>query len=240
MNAIRELVDLPDPAVQPLVHPLDLPQARGAFRTSWWIGILTSPGLGLCLGALVWFAARSYVLPLLAGGALVGLGALAGRAYRDRAWDFIPRKRQDRQRPLPAAWELTSALVLAAALAVALLLASWRLGRPDIGPEVQTFAFGAGTAAGLLMVADLVSRLVRYRGDERRHALPLFPAVVVVLAALALAYGGLLGFTPAGWSPPAAWGAATMLAGGTGAGAWKLVERRRATGPRGPGRPLNQ
>jgi hypothetical protein len=28
MNDINELVDLPDPVIHPLVHPLDLPQAR--------------------------------------------------------------------------------------------------------------------------------------------------------------------------------------------------------------------
>jgi hypothetical protein len=34
MNDINELVDLPDPAVHPLVHPLDLPQARRPYRTA--------------------------------------------------------------------------------------------------------------------------------------------------------------------------------------------------------------
>jgi hypothetical protein len=43
MNDINELVDLPDPAIHPLVHPLDLPQARRPFRTAWLVGALTSP-----------------------------------------------------------------------------------------------------------------------------------------------------------------------------------------------------
>jgi hypothetical protein len=34
MNDINELVDLPDPAVNPLVHPLDLPKARRPYRTA--------------------------------------------------------------------------------------------------------------------------------------------------------------------------------------------------------------
>ena len=43
MNDINELVELPDPAVQPLVHPLDLPRGRRLFRSSWLVGVLTSP-----------------------------------------------------------------------------------------------------------------------------------------------------------------------------------------------------
>ena len=31
-TVMEELVDLPDPATQPLVHPLDLPEARTEFR----------------------------------------------------------------------------------------------------------------------------------------------------------------------------------------------------------------
>jgi hypothetical protein len=43
MNDVTELVELPDPATHPLVHPLDVPQARRPFRTAWLIGALTSP-----------------------------------------------------------------------------------------------------------------------------------------------------------------------------------------------------
>jgi hypothetical protein len=43
VNDINELVDLPDPTTHPLVHPLDLPEARRPFRISWLIGTLTSP-----------------------------------------------------------------------------------------------------------------------------------------------------------------------------------------------------
>lgn len=43
VNELNELVDLPDPTTHPLVHPLDLPQARRPFRTAWLIDALTSP-----------------------------------------------------------------------------------------------------------------------------------------------------------------------------------------------------
>ena len=110
MNDINELVDLPDPATQPLVHPLDLPQARRPFRTAWLIGALTSPPVAALVAVIIWFASRSYLVPLVAGAAMVGFGQLAGRAYREQAWGFIPRRRQDRRRPLPALWELGAGL----------------------------------------------------------------------------------------------------------------------------------
>jgi hypothetical protein len=106
MNDINELVDLPDPATHPLVHPLDLPQARRPFRTSWLIGARTSPPVAALVAVIVWFASHNYLVPLVAGAAIVGFGELAGRVYREQAWAFIPRRRQDRRRPRPALWEL--------------------------------------------------------------------------------------------------------------------------------------
>ena len=137
MNDLEELVDLPDPAVRPLVHPLDVREARKPFRTSWLIGALTSPAVGLSVATIIWFGTHSYVVPLIAGVAIVGLGALTGRVFQDQAWAFIPRRRQDRQRSLPLPWELGSALVLAAVLSVALLLLALRLDRPDVSAGVR-------------------------------------------------------------------------------------------------------
>jgi uncharacterized membrane protein len=72
------------------------------FRTSLLIGAMTSPAVWLCLATIVWFGSRSYVVPLIAGFATVGIGALVGQVFRDQAWAFIPRRRQDRHRSLPA------------------------------------------------------------------------------------------------------------------------------------------
>jgi hypothetical protein len=112
MNDINELVDLPDPATHPLVHPLDLRQARRPFRSSWLIGALTSPPVAALAAVVIWFASHNYLVPLIAGAAILGFGQLASRVYQDQAWAFIPRKRQDRQRPLPALWELGAGLAL--------------------------------------------------------------------------------------------------------------------------------
>lgn len=226
MNEITELVDLPDPAAQPLVHPLDLPDARRPFAVSWLIGTLSSPAGALCIAAVIWFGSQSYIVPLIAGAAILGLGTVASHVFRDQAWAFIPRKRQDRQRPLPLTWELGSALLLAALLALAVLLVVFRLGRPDVAADVREFTFGMAAAVGLLVAADLLRRLWSHRGAELRRALFTAPAVVAVIGSTAIAYGVLFGSSGPRSSATVLWGAAAMLAAGAGVGVWKYIEGR--------------
>jgi hypothetical protein len=99
----------------------------------------------------------------------------AGRVYREQAWAFIPRKRQDRQRPLPMSWELGSGLALAVVLAVALLLATFRLDQPDVSVQVREFTFGMGAAAGLLVMVDFAAKLLGSRGPALRRVLYPLP-----------------------------------------------------------------
>jgi hypothetical protein len=77
---VTELVELPDPATHPLVHPLDLPQARRPFRTAWLIGALTSPPVGALAVALVLVAFRLDRPDVPAGARdfTFGMGAAAG------------------------------------------------------------------------------------------------------------------------------------------------------------------
>ena len=223
---LTELVELPDPATQPLVHPLDLPQARRPFCIAWLIGALTSPPMGALAAVVIWFASHNYLVPLLAGAAIIGFGQLASGVYEEQAWAFIPRKRQDRQRPLPLSWELGSGLALAVVLALALLLVTFRLDQPDVPVQVREFTFGMAAAAGLLVLIDVAAKLLASRGPARRRVLFRLPGVLAVAGSLVVAYGVLFG--PAGPGTPATvlWGAATMLAAGAGVGVWKLVERR--------------
>jgi hypothetical protein len=230
MNEVTEHVDLPDPAVQPLVHPLDLPGARRLFRTSWLIEASTSPPVGALVAALVWFASRNYLVPLVAGAGIVGFGRLASRATENQAWAFIPPRRRDLQRPLPASWELGLGLALAAVLAAALLLVTFRLDRPDVAAGVREFTFGMGAAAGLLVAADVVIRLLRYRDQARRRLLFPLPAAVAVLASVAVAYGVLFGASGPGSPATVLWGTALMLAAGVGVGIWKHLQDRPPTG----------
>jgi hypothetical protein len=222
MNDINELVDLPDPTTHPLVHPLDLPQARRPFRASWLIGALTSPPVAALAAVIIWFASRNYLAPLIAGAAILGFGQLASRTYRDQAWAFIPRRRQDRRRPLPASWELGAGLALAAVLAVTLVLVAFRLDQPDVSAEVREFTFGMSAAAGLLVLVDFAARLLRHRGRERRRVLYPLPGVVVVVGSLVVAYAVLFGSSGPASPATVLWGPAAMLAAGAAVGIWRL------------------
>jgi hypothetical protein len=184
MSSVTEIVDLPDPALQPLVHPLDLPEARKHFRRSWLIESATGPGVAACVAALIWFASNSYVVPLIAGGAVLGFGRLAVEYSAREAWAFIPRKRQDRARVLPWIWRLGSGLTLAVLLAAALVLTALRLDRPDILEQVRTFTFGMGVAFAAMVAGDQILRLIR----RKPEALGMLPGTVAVLSAVVFAF----------------------------------------------------
>jgi hypothetical protein len=227
MNDITELVQLPDPAMQPMVHPLDLPEARRPFRIAWLIASLTSLPIGLLVAALVWFASQNYVVPLIAAATTIGFGAIVGRHFEDQAWAFIPRKRQDRQRPLPAIWNLGSALVFAILLAVVLVLAVLRLDRMDVSIEVREFTFGMGVAAGLLVVGDFFGKILRRRGAARRQALFTLPGVAAVIGGVVVAYEVLLGSSGTDSWDIVLMGSAMMLLVQAGIVIWQHADGRR-------------
>lgn len=206
---ISELVDLPDPDVQPLVHPLDLPEARRAFRTHWLIATLTDPPVGLCGAALLWFATHSPVVPVVVGLVIVVIGWCARRPFLDTAWSFIPNKRQDRRRRLPASWELVSRTLFTVLLAAGLLLVAVRLSRPDVLVEVREFTYGMGVVNGLIVLGEFVVRAVR--GQPARDTLLGLPLVVGVLAVVGAAYPILFGRTGVPSVSWLLWGAGTWL-----------------------------
>jgi hypothetical protein len=221
---IREEVDLPDPEVQRLVHPLDLPQARGQFRTAWLIGALTSVPVSALAAAIVAYATRSPWPPIIVFLAPAVLGALASRWHRERSWDYIPRKRQDRDRPLPRLWDVASSGVLALVFGIALLLIVFRLDDGDVGADVLSFTFGMGAVAALLVAGDTVIGLARPSG--RRRALAGLPGAVVVTGATVLAW--VMWFDGDIDTTLLFWGAVTMAAAGVLVGAGKLWDRRRS------------
>ena len=229
MNAapddIREEVDLPDPEVQPLVHPLDLPAARGPFRTGRLVAAFTSLPVSALVAAIIAYGSRHALPPILAFLALVVLGALASRWFTDRAWDHIPRKRQDRARPLPATWELASAAVPALLLGVALLLVVYRLDDPDVPIGVRSYTFGMCAVAALLVIADAVAGLLR--PATRRRAVAGLPGALVVAGATVLAWTAW--FDADADTVLLFWGAVTMAAAAVLVGAARLWDRRRTT-----------
>jgi hypothetical protein len=206
MSHIEELVDLPDPAVQPLVHPLDLAQARGPYRTYWLLTALIDPPVGLCVAALLWFATHSPVVPVIAGVAIVVVGSLAKRCCLDQAWGFIPRKRQDTGRPPPVSWALGASVLFAVLLAAGLLLVAVRLAKPDVSADVRDVTFGAGAATGVLVLGELVWKLLQRK--EIRRTLLTVPGVLAVVGAVVGGYFILPGIGSWGL---VAWGAGGMF-----------------------------
>ncbi|WP_157408447.1 hypothetical protein [Actinoplanes sp. N902-109] len=183
---MAEIVALPDPEVQPLVHPLDVPEARRLLRGSRVVVALTSPPTALLPAALIGYAGRSLIIPAVVLAVLVVVGMLAGRRLADRAWDYIPRSRQDRDRPLPHRWEVASAAVPAVLLGVALVVIVLRLGHDDVSLDVRSFSYGMCAIVTLLVAADAVIGLLRRAG--RRRAVAALPGVVVIIAVTLVAY----------------------------------------------------
>jgi hypothetical protein len=220
---IREEVELPDPDHQRLVHPLDLPAAHALFRNGWLVGAFTSLPVAALVAAIVAYLGRNAIGPIVLFLALVVFGALASRWSTDRAWDYIPRKRQDRARPLPRLWDLGSGAVLALVLGAALLLIVFRLGRDDVPVDVRSYTFGMCAVAALLVVVDAVIGLIRPAG--RRRALASLPGVAVVAVATILAYARW--FDGDAGATELLWGALTMAAVAVVVGAGRLWDRRR-------------
>jgi hypothetical protein len=226
MNAaagIREEVALPDPEVQPLVHPLDLPESRRLFRNGWLVGALTGLPVSALVAAIIAYAGRTVIGPIMAFVALVVLGTLASRWYVSRSWDYIPRKRQDRDRALPRAWEIASGSILAAVLGVALLLIVFRLGRDDISLPVRSWTLGMAAVVAVLVVADAVIGLAR--PSTRARAAASVPGVIVVVVAVVRAWTTWFD----GQVDPTAllWGAFTMIAVALLAGPGRTWDHRR-------------
>lgn len=227
MNGITETVELPDPAVQPLVHPLDLPEARRDFRFAFWIRALTNPGTALVLAALTWFLNESWVLPVVVFVILAVIGHFAA-AWSDRqAWGFIPRKRRDDARRLPFSWLLGRALIFASLLAVGLALVTVRLstGSAQIADGVNEYVVAMGAVAAAMSLVVFVVQLVR--GPDRRAIAFSLPPIVAVVASVIFAAWVLFRDDAPSW-PDLRAGALIMFAAGVIVGVGRLVEQRRS------------
>ena len=183
MMSMHEVVHLPDPGRQPLVHPLDLPAARRPLIVAWVLSVVGHPTVAISLGVILWLVSNNPVTPILAVASLMAGAYFAGRHFQAEAWSFIPRKRQARDRSLPLAWEVTGSLVRAGLLAVAILMTLRWLAQPEMPGGVLAFVAGGGIGVSLLIAGGMIWRLIRPEmGTALRSRLLDLPSEVVVIA----------------------------------------------------------
>src|SRR5690554_1805708 len=156
MKTVRETVALPDATEHPLVHPLDLADSRKPFIASWWLSVLTMPTVVFFFAALLWTVSNNYVTPIVVPIATAICSTLLAAYLRKEAWAYIPRKRQDSQRRLPARWSLArSAISTASLLAGLVLLTIWLVGL-DVDTGVHGYVIGSALGIVMLMVVGLL------------------------------------------------------------------------------------
>jgi len=163
MNDMHEAVELPDPAVKRLLHPTDLPEAREAYLRGWWFARLSSLPIAVALGAVVWVLSGNPLATIAAPLTTFVVGFVASRWHDARAWDFIPRRRQDRDGAGP--WPLLASGLDALALlvtAAAVILAVRGAPVPD---GVVAYAVGSGLGVALLQVGEIVAAVARRRSN---------------------------------------------------------------------------
>ncbi len=208
MNTLHETVPLPDPAVKPMLHPTDVPEARSSYRRGWWFGRLWSVPVVVAIGAVVWLLTGDLLPALLSPAVTFAIGLLAGRWFTARAWDFIPRRRQ--ARGAAGSWRLLAAVIDGLALLVAATALTLAARTAQGSTGVIAYAVGAGVAVVVLQLAELAVSTA-----QRRERTRTGPRVVVLAAsATATVVASTLAIGP-GWNRELVWtallGAGTLL-----------------------------
>ncbi len=185
MNPIEEKVQLPDPKTHFLVHPLDLPGARKEFLLGWWLGVFATPQVYTALLAVLWAVSNNYVTPVLVPLVLVVIAGWISVKLTGGAWDYIPRKRHDKDRRMTGMTIAASLITSLALFAGLLIFMAWTASQ-DLFPGFSAYPLGMGSAIALIMAGELVIKLVRRRSVELvSDAI----SVIVVVAAVWIGFG---------------------------------------------------
>ena len=194
MNDLHEAVTLPDPAVKRLLHPTDLPEARKLYLRGWWFGRLCSLPIVVALGAVVWALTGNLFAALAAPISTFTVGFAASRWHQARAWDFIPRKRQDSNGADP--WQLVAAALNAVALLVTAGAITLTITAAPIPPGVVAYAVGSGIGVAALQIAEIVLA-ARNRQNSSMASQVILLAAVIAASVLVAVLGGVA------WGPGA-------------------------------------
>lgn len=221
MDTMRERVALPDPESQRLVHPLDLAEARGSYRTAWLLSLVGSAEFLVLLAALAWAATAGYFAPV---AAVVGTGLVAEVARRhhlSQAWAHVPRRRQDTDRPDPWGWEVVRALTMPLSMVAGVVLGLATMSHQRLDEGVRAWSVGAALGLGAALVLARAASWWSHRTAAAGVAAVC--ALVTVLAGAVAAWAG--GWAPAGADPlTVVLGALVLLAA---YGAWWWTRRLR-------------
>lgn len=182
MNEMHEAVPLPDPEIQPLLHPLDVPEAAVLYRRGWWFGRLCSVPLAVAVGAVVWLLSGSVIAAVLAPLTLFVVGLIARRWFLARAWDYIPRKRRrtdgaPTRRLWAAAIDAVALVIAAAAFASAAVSAGTSSG-------VGAFVLGAASAVAVVQLGEILLLARRGRAMLGPRVILLLGAIMAILVAV--------------------------------------------------------
>ena len=205
---MHEAVVLPDPAAKRFLHPTDLPEARSLYLRGWWFGRLCSPPIVIAIGAVVWMLSGNLLATVAAPSSTLVIALIASRWHETRAWDFIPRKRQDTEGA--GLWRLLASVIDAVALVVTALALIVATGSRPLSDGIIAFAVGAGAGVALVQIIDL---MVAIAGRQHPAALAerLVMLAAVAVSSVVVATVGLDGHWTSEHSMSAIMGAATIL-----------------------------
>lgn len=205
---MHEAVALPDPAVKRLLHPIDLPEARSLYRRGWWFGRLCSLPVVAAIGAVVWLLSGNLLATVAAPSSTFVIAFIASRWHNARAWDFIPRKRQDADGA--GSWELLAAVLDAVALVVTALALLVATGSRPLSDGVIAFVVGAGAGVAVVQIIELMAAIA---GKQRSIALfeGFIMLAAVAVSTVTVAAVGLGGQWTREYLMSATMGATTIL-----------------------------
>lgn len=140
---------------------------------------------------MLWVATGSPIASIAGPISTLTIAMIASRLAARRAWEYIPRKRQDRSPQSAPVPQLLAAFIDALALVTGLLILIAWLSTHEVAEQVVAYAIGAGAGVALLQVGEVVVAVVRKPRDRIVIASRIL-ALAAVATAVVVAFTTLL------------------------------------------------